>query len=149
MKRLSQILGVTLLEIMLVLAIASMIIVMSVRYYQSATSAEQSTSVLAQIQAITAAADQLAQGPTGYANVSTANLASIMGGTTNLNTVWGGAVTVSSSAQTTYSISVSNMPYQVCGILKAQLSSNVRFTGLITCPTSGTTAFTYTYNSAL
>lgn len=148
MKR-SKILGVTLLEIMLVLAIAAMIIVMSVRYYQSTTSAQQTTSVLAQIQAVTAAADQLSQGPNGYGNVSTSSLASIMGGTSNLNTIWGGTITVTSSSATVYSVSISNMPYQVCGGISAQLANNARFQGLVACPTSGTTAFTYTYNSTL
>ncbi len=45
MKRLS-VLGVTLLEIMLVLAIAAMVVVMSIRYYQAARASQQANDVL-------------------------------------------------------------------------------------------------------
>ena len=78
MKRFAKsMLGVTLLEIMLVLAIAAMIIVMSVRYYQSASASQQVNAVLQQIQGITAAADGLAQATGSYsaANVSSTTLA--------------------------------------------------------------------------
>ena len=76
MKRsLSSILGVTLLEIMLVLAIAAMIIVMSIRYYQSANASSQANALMQQIQAITAAADNIAQGAGGvYSTISTTTL---------------------------------------------------------------------------
>lgn len=72
MKSLSRSAGVTLLEIMLVLAIAAMIIVMSVRYYQSASSSQQATAAFAQVQAITAAADTLAQMSGDYTKAAVA-----------------------------------------------------------------------------
>jgi type II secretory pathway component PulJ len=47
-KQARSILGVTLLEIMLVLAVAAMIIIMSVRYYESANSSQQANATLQQ-----------------------------------------------------------------------------------------------------
>ena len=58
--------GVTLLEVLLVLAIAAMIIVMSIRYYQSASTSQQVNMTMEEIQAITAAADNLAIGSGSY-----------------------------------------------------------------------------------
>src|SRR5438128_3196775 len=76
----SSVLGVTLLEIMLVLAIAAMIIVMSIRYYQSAGSSNQANAVLQQIQAITAMADNLAQTNGSYSSVSNGTLDPLLPG---------------------------------------------------------------------
>ena len=58
--------GVTLLEIMLVLAIAVMIIVISVRYYQAASASQQANTFLAQLYAIQTVADQLAASTSSY-----------------------------------------------------------------------------------
>ena len=66
MKLALQSKGVTLLEIMLVLAIAAIIIVMSVRYYQSTTNAQQAHAFIAQMQAIQAALDQTAEATHTY-----------------------------------------------------------------------------------
>ena len=63
MKKFVKTAGVTLLEVMLVLAIAAMIIVMSVRYYQSTNAANQANTVVQQITSIVAAADSLSVGP--------------------------------------------------------------------------------------
>ena len=53
MKRtIKSIYGATLLEIMLVLAIAAMIIVMSVRYYQSAQMSSQANAFVAQVRVL-------------------------------------------------------------------------------------------------
>ena len=71
--------GVTLLEIMLVLAIAAMIIVMSVRYYQSTTNAQQANAFVAQMQAIAAAMDQLAESTHSYKNIQEAELTALVG----------------------------------------------------------------------
>jgi type II secretory pathway pseudopilin PulG len=139
MKRvIKSILGVTLLEIMLVLAIASMIILMSVRYYKSATASQQATALLEQIQVITAAGDSLALGSTGYSAVTTANLQNALGGSTQLNTPWG-AITVSASTATTYTIAFpATLPTDVCTSVETQLSASPKYTA-VTC-----TGYTYT-----
>ena len=89
MKRfIKSMLGVTLLEIMLVLAIAAMIIVMSVRYYQSASANQQANSLLQQLQAITAIADGIGQSANSYSGVNT-NSVKVMMPNQSMNTPWG------------------------------------------------------------
>jgi type II secretory pathway pseudopilin PulG len=141
--------GVTLLEIMLVLAIAAMVIVMSIRYYQSASSSQQANSVLEQIQAISAAGDNLAQG-SDYTAVTTTTLQNVLGGSSKLSTPWGGITVSGTSTSSTYSISIPSVPGSVCQALVSQLKANTRFTGVTSSCTAGTAAvFTYTYNSTL
>lgn len=152
MKKLSKSIlcstGVTLLEIMLVLAVAAMIIVMSVRYYQSASSSQQATAVLQQIQAVTAAADSLAQGSKAYAAVSTQAIANLINnGTIPINTVWGGAITIGTPTATTYPVTITLMPQAICTRLREQLSSNTRFTSLPATCAAGASSFTYTFDS--
>src|SRR5690348_8673772 len=109
MKRLSSLLGVTLLEIMLVLAIAAMVIVMSVRYYQSASSSQQTNAVLSQIQAITAAADSLAQGTGTYSAATTSNITALMPAN-GMVPPWGGPSITVSAATSSYTASIPGMP---------------------------------------
>ncbi len=149
MKRtLRTMLGVTLLEIMLVLAIASMVIVMSIKYYQSATSSQQANAVLAQIQSIQAAADSISQGAGGYSTVTSATLAALLP-KNGLISPWNGTITFAGSA-TSYLLTLGTMPASICPIIKVKLSANGRITGLgsITCPASGTVSFAFTYSSS-
>lgn len=154
MKRSTKsMLGVTLLEIMLVLAIAAMIIVMSVRYYQSAQANQQANAVLSEIQAITASADALAQGTGSYAGLTTDTVIPMLpssvihGGT--INTPWGGTITVTGKSSNTYEVSLTAMPASVCSSLKAQLQANSKFTGVTnnTCTAGANATFTYGYDS--
>jgi len=149
MKRfVKSMLGVTLLEIMLVLAIAAMIIVMSVRYYQSANTSQQANNVLSQIQSISAAADSLAQATGSYSGggVATATIAPLLPAN-GLTTPWGSAITMGTATANTYTVTFPNMPAGVCGIVSSQLKANAHFSVSTTCPTSGTTSFSYTYTS--
>ncbi len=151
MKRLTKsMLGVTLLEIMLVLAVAAMIIVMSVRYYQSASASQQSNSLLEQIQAITAAADGIAQGSNTYANLSTAQVQPMMPNQ-SMNDTWGGAITVKGTGATTYTVTIPGVPQNVCAPVIASLAANAKYTALKPATSSACTGtsitITYTYNS--
>ena len=56
-KTVKSMLGVTLLEIMLVLAIAALVIVMSIRFYQSAADSNKVNAGLNTIQGVVAAAE--------------------------------------------------------------------------------------------
>lgn len=145
-KRLSAMYGVTLLEIMLVLAIAAMIIVMSVRYYQSATSSQQANTALEQIQAITAAADSLAQSGGAY------NLTSALGGSdttaksalgpilpaNGLIMPWGATATFSAITASSYTVDIGNVPAGVCPLLNAKLLANNHYTTSSTCIATAT-----------
>lgn len=138
--------GVTLLEIMLVLAIAAMVIVMSVRYYQSANASQQATNILSQIQSITAAADSLAQaGGGGYNATNLGQITSLLP-TNSLISPWGSTITVTAKTGTTYDVAIPGMPPAVCLIVHAQLSNNAHFTNPSACSTTAQ-PFTYTYDS--
>lgn len=141
-------LGVTLLEIMLVLAIAAMIIVMSIRYYQSATSSQQANTILQQIQGVTAAMDNLAVGSGTYANITQAQLVAAVGGAANVTTPLGTTINMSAPSATGYTITVP-LNATVCPMVATKVAANLKMaisggaTAAATC-----TTLTYTYNAA-
>lgn len=150
MKRLAKpVLGVTLLEVMLVLAIAAMIIVMSIRYYQSASSSQQANSFLAQSQAIITAAEQMAQSTGSYANavngsqINTSNLAPLLPDN-GFVAPWGGAISITTVTASSFTVSTAGMPASVCPLVRAKLAANNHYTALSTCGTTAT-AFAFTY----
>lgn len=146
MKKHSQpMLGVTLLEIMLVLAIAAMVIVMSVRYYQSAQASQQANTVIQQLTAVTTSADSLSQGSGSYSAVNSTNVGGLLSNVGGLVTPWGENITLKGGS-TTYTVTVTKTPASVCGIVWGQLNGNPHVSGLSACNASGTTDLTYTYN---
>src|SRR5947207_13018228 len=98
-KSLKSALGVTLLEVMLVLAIAAIIIVMSVRYYQAASVSNQVNSVIQEVTAIAAAADSLAQNTGSYTAATQANVQAIVTAA-GLRAPWGTTITIGAAATT-------------------------------------------------
>ena len=145
-------LGVTLLEIMLVLAIAAMIILVSVRYYQSANSSQQANSVLSQVLAITVAADSLAQSSGSYqvANISTNTLQPLLSNGANaFITPWGTNITVGSPQANSYDVMIPDAPAGVCSLLVSKLNTNNHYSSLTPATpdacTGGTTTISYTY----
>jgi len=150
-KSMKSIMGVTLLEIMLVLAIAAMVIVMSVRYYQSASSAQQANTVLTQTQAIVAAADRLAQATGSYAGMTAATITPLLPGG-GLATPWGQTIAIGNVAPSSFSMNLGNVPSGVCPLLRSKLATNNHFAGSATagaalpaCAATGATAFTVFY----
>lgn len=149
MKQLKSTKGVTLLEIMLVLAIAAMVIVMSIRYYQSATTSSQANAAISQIQAITAAADNLAIGAGSYSGIPTGALASTTGigailGAANLLSPTNGAISVTAVTTTTYSMSMTLNP-AICESVKAKLAATAK----ITASACAAGVLTWTYNNTI
>lgn len=148
MKRFSKsILGVTLLEIMLVLAIAAMIIVMSVRYYQTASASQQANSVLQSIQAITSIADGLAQGSGSYTVVSQNSVKALMPNKI-MTTPWGTTIAVSTGTATSYDVTFPTMPAAVCAQVTPKLQGNANYNITSSCGSSATD-FKYTYKSGV
>jgi type II secretory pathway pseudopilin PulG len=139
-KHIKSIAGVTLLEIMLVLAIASMVIVMSIRYYQNATNSSNTNILLAQVQNITAAADNLAQGGGSYSALTASNLASVAGAS-NLRTPYGTSIAVANSGGTAYTVSIPGLNASVCTQLSVKLRANPKFAS----PACAAGTLTYTY----
>lgn len=148
-KVMKSVLGVTLLEVMLVLAVAAMIIVMSVRYYQSATANQQANSALQIIQGIAAAADSLAQSSGAFngAGVTAAAVQSLMPNN-SLALPWGTTATWAGTSATVYTVTMPSMPAQVCQRVSASIRSNPKLSMTSgACGTSGSATFTYTYTS--
>lgn len=143
MKRYCKSLGVTLLEILLVLAIAAMIIVMSVRYYQSATASQQSNALMSQIQSITAAADNLAQGGS-YVDATQTAIAGLLP-QNGLTAPWGGAITVTGQSATSYLVTVKETPTAVCTLIVNRLKTDNHYT-TVTCTPTGDLTYTYKAN---
>lgn len=140
-------LGVTLLEIMLVLAIAAMIIVMSVRYYQSASSSQQANTLLQQIQGIVSAADSLAQAKGAYSAIDNTTLAPLIP-TGGLTTPWGDPINVATTGPTSFTIEIGQVPSGVCPLLYSKLETNNHFSVSPTsCNPDSATGSTVTYTS--
>lgn len=152
MKKFTKYLGVTLLEVMLVLAIAAMIIVMSVRYYQTASYNQQANSALQTIQAVTAAADGLAQGSGDYSAVDQANIAALLPGTVGsvITMPWGGELQITGGGTTVYTVTLTAVPRVICTQLAARFLSQPKFANALTpvadCGDPG--AFTFTYDNS-
>ncbi len=134
MKRFSKLAtqGVTLLEIMLVLAIAAMIIVMSVRYYQSASQNQQANAFIEQVQGIAATVESYAQGAGGYTNASQAAITPLLPNNAFV-APWGG--TMSLTATTTgFSLAINpGCSPAVGSLVQVRLQSDKRFTVSATC----------------
>ena len=145
MKKSYKASGVTLLEIMLVLAVAAMVIVMSIRYYKNASNSSNANAMLDQINAIIAAADEAAQGAGGsYASVAT-TVPSIVG-TNNMSTPYNTAYTVApASGNTAITITWGAIPQQVCSQVTATIVSNAKIT--TTACSGGVSTVTYTPTS--
>ncbi len=115
-------LGVTLLEIMLVLAIAAMVVVMSIRYYQSATTNQKVSSTINGIIAVMAAGENYLSSNGSFTGMADANITPYMPGNKMPVTGWAGVMSVSAGAQgDTYTIAIPNVPAGVCPQLDAYL----------------------------
>lgn len=149
-KSFKTMLGVTLLEIMLVLAIAAMVIVMSIRYYQSANASQQVNTASSMMTAIVVAADGLAQASGSYATggVSDTTVAPLLPNNSNA-TPWGGTAKITSPAgATTFVTTFDKVPANVCPLLAAKFNgTDKHFTSANTCKASAVGTVTITYNS--
>lgn len=141
MKRIfKNVLGVTLLEVMLVLAIAAMVIIMSIRYYQSSNASQQTNATMEQIHAIASAMDNIAQGGAGsYSDVTSATLEAVVG-PNNMVSPTNAPITFSPIDATSYSVSIP-LSDVVCTSVLAKLQSQVKLTS--TSCSGGTLSYTY------
>lgn len=125
MKRsFKSIIGVTLLEIMLVLAIAAMVIVMSIRYYQSASLNQKIAATMNNVTGIIAAAESYLAGAGNLSAISDANLTPYLPGNVMPNSGWVGAMSVTPATANSYTINIPNVPGQGCNQLRNLVSQN-------------------------
>ena len=150
MNKFTKQIGVTLLEVMLVLAVAAMIIVMSIRYYQTANSNQQVNALLQMTQGIAAAADSLAQKDGSYSNstVNSTNIKALMPNN-SFGTPWGTTASFTSGGSTSYTVTFPSAPMAVCIQASSRLSANPKFTSItqINNCSSPSGTFSYEYNS--
>ncbi|MCE3239031.1 MAG: bfpA [Gammaproteobacteria bacterium] len=106
-KFLQKIAGVTLLEIMLVLAIAAMVIVMSIRYYQSASLNQQINAAVQAVTSVIAAGESYRSGTGSYAGINDNNLKGYLP-KSQMPVVWGQHISTSIVAGATgaYTITI-------------------------------------------
>lgn len=134
--------GVTLLEIMLVLAIAAMIIMMSVRYYENASSSNEANEFLSQVQSITAAVENLAGGSGAYTtSASKTNVQNTLGQTADagwLTAPWGGLMTYTATTTGFQLTSIPQPSSAVCTLITTKMSSSPKYSMASPC-----TSFTY------
>lgn len=142
-KSMKAMLGVTLLEIMLVLAIAAMVIVLSIKYYQSASTSSQSNAILGAMQSITATSDSLAQGTGTYTAVTAASLMTVLPASTFVSP-WGTAITYT-GASSTFTVTVPDPPAGVCALVLPKLSVDTH-TRTSTCTPAGGFKYIYVAN---
>ena len=125
MKRsFKSVLGVTLLEIMLVLAIAAMVIVMSIRYYQSASLNQKIAATLNNITAIVAAGESYLAATGTLTALSSTNLNPYLPGNTMPFSGWGGQMSVTTGAANSYSIGIPSVPANGCTQLTNLVQQN-------------------------
>lgn len=124
MKRtIKSMVGVTLLEIMLVLAIAAMVIVMSIRYYQSASLNQKLNAAVDTVTGIIAAAESYLSANGTFSGLGGSSLNVYLPGGKLPNSPWGGTVGVTASGSSAFVINM-NAPTAGCTQLLAILTKN-------------------------
>lgn len=137
-RSLRAMLGVTLLEIMLVLAIAAMVIVMSIRYYQQASSNQRVNAGVDIITGFVAAGESYLNAIGTYSSVSASKLSPYLPNGTLPASPWGGTITITSSTATTFTITISGINSNDCTKMNNLLinqSQNIT----VTCGTNSAT----------
>lgn len=125
-------LGVTLLEILLVLVIASLVIVMSLRYFTSATNQQKISSGIDMVQSIVAGAETYRLQNGTYSGVSLDNIKAAMS-LKDILSPWGGVVAVASTGSNSYTINIPTVPGYACTPLVKAVTQNAKITTDSTC----------------
>lgn len=149
MKRIiKSVLGVTLLEVMLVLAIAAMVIVMSIRYYQSSTSSQETNAAMEDIQAIASAMDNISNGGAGsYTSITASTLAAVVG-SSNMMSPTNQSIVLGTTTATTYSVTIP-LNDTICTSVSAKLAAIPQINSAATAPACSNGTLTYMYDTTV
>jgi len=120
------VLGVTLIEVLLVLAFVSLLMVLAIRYYQQAVNHSYANSALEMVSSITVAASSLQSTNNTYNPVSTSAIQPLMPNG-SLTTPWGGQMSIVGSWNNGYMITITNIPQGVCLLIESHLATNPDF----------------------
>ncbi len=135
--------GVTLFEIMLVLAVSVSIIVMSIRYYGSTVASHQANATMEQIMVISATVDRVKSSGASYQNILGA-LQNMLP-PNSLTTAWNTQVSFEDIRANSYAVVLSGMPASVCSQVSNELNANGHFHVTSACERQATD-FKYTYS---
>lgn len=119
--------GVTLLEIMLVLAIAAMVIVMSIRYYQSASNNQKIAAGLNTVTSVIAAGESVLGAKGSLATMATDALPYLPNNQLPYSP-WGGQISISGADATSYSITMA-VPSNICDSFLTLVKQNAKLSG--------------------
>lgn len=117
-----MVVGVTLLEIMLVLAIAAMVIVMSIRYYQSASNNQKIAAGLNAVTSVIAAGESVL-GARGSLLTIAVDALPYLPNNLMPNSPWGGPMTITSPTPTSYTINMT-IPTALCPSFLSLVTQN-------------------------
>ncbi len=143
-------LGATLLEIMLVLAVAALILLMSVKYYQTASASKQANDGLSMIQAIQSMADNVAAASGSYVSggLNSTNVQAMLpnSGIVPWSNASSDVVTVGTVDATSYVINLPAVPANVCPLITSKLVGDSHYSNVTPCSVAaGTVSYTYTH----
>ena len=140
---LKKMIGVTLLEILLVLVVAALVLVMSIRYYQSASTSAKVNASVEILQSAIGAADAYINAGKGISTITDTALSPYFPGGVLPTDPWSGQVIAFSNATTTsYDVSFSSVPGSACTQLAtlAQANSKIKQSASTACAAAGATA---------
>lgn len=127
MKRsFTSMLGVTLLEIMLVLAVAALMIVLGTRFYQSASTTNKVNAAMGIVQGIVSASESVINVKGNLSTVQT-DITAYLPGNAMPNSPWGGAITISDAKDNSYTINIPVTDPTGCTTLRSLLNQNSKF----------------------
>ena len=132
-----KVLGVTLLEVLLVLVIASLVLVMSIRYYQNATNSAKANSAFDLVGSVISAADSYINAGNAASTITSATvLAGYFSGGTVPTSPFGAnqAITITGASNGSYTIGIPEVTAGACGPLVTNSKANTRITS--TTPTN-------------
>ena len=135
-KLLKSTLGVTLLEVLLVLVIASLVLVMSIRYYQTASQSAKVNAAMEILTGIMASTDAYLAGGNSLAAMTTGTLGPFLPNGVAPNNPWTGAAVGIAGAAATYTVTFTGTPAAACTQLDSLAHQNNKITGA--CPAAYT-----------
>lgn len=123
--------GIGLLELMLALAVIAVVVMMSVRYYETARRAQNVNTAITQIRGIVQASTQwvatqydYATGPTAPITLDKLIQGNYLPSQFKSTNPWNGSITVAPASDVTQvTITLTNVPVGVCNSLATKISS--------------------------
>lgn len=146
MKQYRNNFGASFGEYLLFVIIIAVVAYFIFHYYKSEGVSRKADAVMAQMNAINAAATKLAVATNSYAgNVSTDAVASVLNDDA-MRTPWGTYITITGTNTNSYSVNIPDMPAQICRIILKQYANNPSFdmSGNV-CPSDPMSSITFTY----